>query len=143
MEKNNEIDLYLTIWTSFVTSFTVESNLFCKIMYTVLSQIIKYTTWPNNCEIIYYYSKVCQPSPVGIKLISRLKVLSLNLILIKWHITVYTLAHVYSCLQNGDVLLILSCCNWYDNKQKFLLNNCDKFSIFPAVNRIVSISRIV
>jgi len=47
---------------------------------------------------------------------------------------VYALARVYSCLQNGDVLLNLSCLNWYDNNKIFLINKWDKVSIFLAVN---------
>jgi len=32
----------------------------------------------------------------------------------------FALARVYSCLQNGDVLLFLSCRNWYDNNEFFI-----------------------
>jgi len=49
-----------------------------------------------------------------------------------WNI--YTLACVYSCLQNGDVLLILSCRNCYDSNKIFLVNKQDEVSSFSAVN---------
>ncbi len=37
---------------------------------------------------------------------------------------------VYNCLQNGDLLLILSCRNWYDINKIFSVSNRDKVSIF-------------
>jgi hypothetical protein len=40
------------------------------------------------------------------------------------------MARVYSCLQNGDILFILSCRNWYDNIKILLVNKQDKVSIF-------------
>jgi len=52
------------------------------------------------------------------------------------------LARVYSCLQNGDLLLILSilsCRNGYDSNKIFLVNTQDKVSIFSAVNRSMAL----
>jgi len=46
----------------------------------------------------------------------------------------YTLARVYSCLQNGDVLLIISCpTNWHDKNKMVLINKWKEVSIFSAV----------